>query len=95
MENAPIPESFPSRRPLTHQEADEAKDILKLSIENNPKYSDFKSQSIVGTLLTEAGFIVTIGVYDKDLVGTAELLAETYISGIPFEVRIIGPIQAG
>lgn len=90
MENASTsPESFSSRKPLTHQEAQEAKDILKEGL----KSSGLKF--MVGTLSTEKGFIVTIGAYDKDMADAAKALAHRYIPDIPFEVHVTGTIQAG
>lgn len=93
MENAPIPESFSPHRPLTHDEAKEAKGTLETSITTHPTHSSLEVS--LGTLLTGRGFIVTIRTYDQASADIAESLAKKYIPGIPFEIRVIGSNQAG
>lgn len=93
MENAPTPESFSSHRPLTHDEAKEAKGIFESGIATDPDHPDLEVS--LGTLLTEKGFLVTIRTYDQVSAEIAESLAKKYIPGIPFEVRVIGSNQAG
>lgn len=95
MENQPSsPESTPSRKLLTYQDAKDTEDFFRMSVETDPKYPDFPF--IPGVVETEeGGFIVVIRVRSKDLAIIADELTKKYISDKPYEIRIIGAIQAG
>lgn len=91
MENAPSSSERP-RKSLTHQEAKDASKALRGRAINDPEYSE---GFIIGDVATEEGFVVVIGVPNKDFEDNAKNLAKKYIPGIPYEVHITGFIQAG
>jgi hypothetical protein len=94
MENTP--ESSPSRRHFTHDDAKKIENFFEMSVATDPEYADTDLSFSLGVVETEeGGFMVTIRVRSKDLAIIADHLAKKYISDKPYEIRITGAIQAG